>query len=179
MKILKYVGFSLLAVIFVVLVVAIFVPKTFMYEKSIAINAPIDSVWSNTNSLTALDSWSPWNDLDPKMKKETTGENGTVGSKQSWESEIVGSGSQTITTIQPPVMIETDLEFVKPQKSQGKAYIKLLTDGTRTNATWGMTGSIPYPMNIMILFMNLEKDMGKDWERGLYHLKTLSENKSK
>jgi hypothetical protein len=175
MKLLKYIGFGLLALIVFILFVALFVPRSFVYEKTVVINAPIDSVWKNVNSLAALDKWSPWNDHDPNMKKEVWGEDGTVGAKQSWESEIVGSGSQTIETVQKPVLFETKLDFYKPQKSHGKAYVKLVADGARTSATWGMTGSMPYPFNIMVLFMNMEKSMGKDWNNGLSKLKALSE----
>ena len=175
MKILKCLGLGIVAILIIVLVVALFVPKTFEYEKSISINAPIDSVWLRTNSLATLDKWSPWNDHDPKMKKEMTGEDGMVGAKQSWESDIVGWGSQKIVNVQKPVLLETELVFLKPYKSHGKAYVKLLTDGVGTKATWGMAGSMPYPFNVMILFMNMEKTMGKDWDNGLSKLKSLSE----
>lgn len=175
MKALKYVGFGLLAIISLVLIVALFVPKTFVYEKSIAINAPIDSVWANTNSLAAMDKWSPWNDHDPKMKKEISGEDGTVGAKQSWDGKIVGVGSQTITNVKKPILFETNLDFYKPHESHGKGYVKLVTDGAGTTATWGMSGSMPYPINILTLFMNMEKNMGKDWDLGLSRLKKLSE----
>jgi len=175
MKILKYLGLGIVAILLVVLAVALFVPTTFVYEKSISISAPLDSVWLNTNSLAALDKWSPWNEHDPKMKKEMTGEDGMVGAKQSWKSDIVGWGSQKILNVQKPVLFETELVFLKPYKSHGKAYVKLLTDGVGTKATWGMTGSMPYPFNVMILFMNMEKTMGKDWDYGLSKLKSLSE----
>lgn len=176
MKVLKYLGFGLLAVVLLVLVVALFVPKTFVYEKSVVINAPIDSVWVNTNSLSALDKWSPWNDHDPNMKKWSTGVDGTVGAVQGWDGEVVGSGSQTIKTIQKPTLFETKLDFLKPHESHGEAYVKLVAEGSGTKATWGMSGSMPYPFNVMILFMNMEKSMGKDWDNGLAKLKSLSEN---
>ena len=175
MKTLKYIGIGLAALIVLLLVVALFVPKDFKYEKSIAINAPIDSVWKNVNSLTALDKWSPWNDHDPVMKKELTGLDGAIGAKQSWESDIVGSGSQTITKVEKPVLLETALDFKKPRESQGAAFVKLEPDGSMTKATWGMTGHMPYPMNFMNLFMNMEKMMGSDWDNGLSKLKKISE----
>lgn len=175
MKLLKYTGLGIIVLIIFVLFVALFLPTTFVYEKSITINAPIDSVWQNVNSLAALDRWSPWNDHDPKMIKETSGLDGTVGAIQSWESEIVGTGSQTIANVQKPTLFETKLDFYKPRESHGKAYVKLLTDGVGTKATWGIIGRIPYPFNITILFMNMEKDMGNDWNKGLSKLKSLSE----
>ncbi|MDP4239579.1 MAG: SRPBCC family protein [Bacteroidota bacterium] len=175
MKALKYFASGLLVLIIIVLFVALFVPKEFDFEKSITINAPIDTVWEHVNSLSALDKWSPWNDYDPEMKKSLTGRDGTVGAMQNWESNIVGSGSQSITNIDKPSLFETELKFYKPHKSQGKAYIKLVYEGRLTKVTWGMTTRMPYPMNIMILFINVEKSMGKDWNKGLLKLKEQSE----
>ena len=177
MKTLKLIGFGLLIIIALVLIVALFVPKSFTYEKSITIYAPIDSVWENTNSLAALDKWSPWNDHDPNMKKEMTGIDGTIGAKQSWVSDVdgVGIGNQVIKNIEKPTLFETDLNFMKPHESHGNAYVKLRTVGTATNVTWGMTGKMPYPVNILILFINMEKNLGKDWDNGLSKLKKLSE----
>jgi hypothetical protein len=175
MKALRYLAVGLVVLVILVLFVALFVPRIFNYEKSITINAPIYSVWVNVNSLSALDKWSPWNEHDPVMKKEMKGIDGTVGAVQSWESNVVGSGSQTIAVIEKPTYFETNLNFYTPRKSHGKAYIKLVSEGTRTKATWGMTSNMPYPMNIMILFMNMEKTMGKDWDHGLSKLKELSE----
>jgi len=176
MNTLKKVGVGLLIIIAIPLIVALFVPKDFSYEKSIIINAPVDSVWANVNSLSALDKWSPWNDHDPNMKKEMSGMDGTIGAKQSWESDIVGSGSQTIAKVEKPQLFETELNFTKPNESNGKAYVKLVPEGASTNATWGMTGTMPYPFNLMNLFMDMEKNMGKDWDNGLSKLKMLSEN---
>ncbi|MDR3651342.1 MAG: SRPBCC family protein [Paludibacter sp.] len=177
MKALKFIVIVLGTLVFLILIVALFVPKEFKYEKTITVNAPIDSVWLNVNSLSALDKWSPWNDHDPNIKKKMTGTDGTVGAMQSWESEIVGSGSQTIETVIKPTLIETELNFYKPHKSQGKAFIKLMPKGIETRVTWGMTGNMPYPFNIMTIFMNMEKTMGKDWENGLMKLKKMSEKK--
>ena len=91
MKALKYFGIGLGLLVALLLIVALFVPKEFKYEKSIIIKSPIDTVWLNVNSLSALDKWSPWNDHDPKMKKEMSGIDGTVGAKQSWSSECFSS----------------------------------------------------------------------------------------
>jgi len=175
MKILKIIGIIIGVIIAILLIVALFVPKEFAYEKSITINAPMDSVWNNANSLAALDKWSPWNDHDPNMKKEMTGTDGTIGAKQSWTSNIVGSGSQTIAKITKPTYFETELIFTEPNESKGKAFVTIVSKGKTTLATWGMTGSMPYPFNIMNLFLDMEKSLGKDWDNGLSKLKKLSE----
>jgi len=176
MKALKFIGIGLLAIVAIILITALFITKEFSYEKSITIEAPIDSVWNQTNSLAAMDKWSPWNAHEPDMKKVYSGVDGTIGAKQTWEGEIVGKGAQTITKIEKPTLFETELVFFEPQESQGKGYVKLETIGSGTKATWGMTGTMPYPFNVMILFMNMEKSMGKDWDNALSALKKRSEN---
>jgi len=177
MRILKKVGIGLVILIATTLILALFVSKKLDYEKSISINAPIDLVWENVNSLSDLDKWSPWNDLDPNMKKELTGIDGTIGAMQSWESDVeeVGKGSQTIAKIEAPNLFETDLIFYEPWESESKAYIMLEAEGNHTKVTWGFHSEIPYPFNIMMLFMNMEEEMDPVWNNGLSKLKQLSE----
>lgn len=177
MKTLKRIGLGILAIIALLLIVALFVSKDFDYEKSMVVNAPIDQVWKHTNSLAELDKWGPWGDYDPNMKKELTGIDGTVGAKSSWESdhEKVGSGSQTITKIDAPKLLETDLKFLTPFESEAKGYIKLLSEGANTKVTWGFKSEMPYPFNLMKLTMNMDESIGKDFDLGLTKLKKMCE----
>ena len=177
MKILKKVGIGLVILIAIMLILALFVSKNFDYEKSISINAPIDIVWENVNSLSDLDKWSPWNDYDPNMKKELTGIDGTVGARQSWESDVedVGKGSQTIAKIEAPNLFETDLKFYEPFESEAKGYIMLVSEGSGTKVTWGFNSEMPYPFNLMMLFMDMDGEMDPVWNNGLSKLKQLCE----
>jgi hypothetical protein len=111
------------------------------------------------------------------MEKTLTGADGTVGAKQSWKSHVknVGEGSQTITKVEEPSLLETKLEFIKPFKSEADAYVKLAERDKVTTATWGFKSQMPYPMNLMKLFMNFEKQMDKDFGTGLGKLKFICE----
>jgi hypothetical protein len=177
MKALKYIGITLGAIIALILIVALFVSNDVKYEKSISIDAPIDSVWLNVGSLSAVDKWSPWNDYDPNMKKSMTGTDGTVGAMASWESDVeeVGKGSQTISKIEAPTLLETDLKFYVPYESEAKGYIKLTPEGSGTKVTWGFQSEMPYPFNVTKLIINMEDMMEKDWNSGLSKLKALCE----
>ncbi len=178
MKILKYTGIGLLFVIVLILIVALFTPNKVVYEKSISIYAPLEIVWENVNSLDDLDSWSPWNALDPDIKMEMKGTDGTVGAKLRWESDVdeVGAGTQTITKIEPPYYFQTALKFYDPYEREAISYIKLKEkSNNEVIATWGFKSEIPYPFNIMSLFSNMEDMMGEDWKKGLEKLKFLSE----
>ena len=179
MKIIKNILAGILLLAGIILVIGLFVPRDFNYEKSITVNAPIEVVWENVNSLADLDKWSPWNDLDPGMKKELTGTDGTVGAMQSWDSDVkaVGKGSQTISKIVAPELFETRLKFYNPYESEAKGYISLTAEGPEsTRVTWGFESEMPYPFNLMKFTMDMEKTMGNDWDRGLTKLKNICEN---
>lgn len=87
----------------------------------------------------------------------------------------VGEGSQTIVNLEEPNKMETRLEFIKPFKSTADAYVYLTKTGEGTSATWGFKSRMPYPMNLMKLFMNFEKEMDKEFGEGLRKLKEISE----
>jgi hypothetical protein len=177
MKALKIIGFGSAALLALILIAALVVSTEFNYQKSITIDAPIEKVWGNISSLSAMDKWSPWNDHDPKMKKEMSGIDGTVGSKQSWESDVkeVGNGSQTITGLTPPTRLTTDLKFYGEYESEAKAFVQLTAQGNQTVATWGFESEMPYPFNLVKVFVSAESMLGKDFGNGLNKLKKLSE----
>jgi hypothetical protein len=177
MKALKYIGITLAVVIVLVLVVALFISGKVHYEKSISINAPVDSVWQNVGSLSAVDKWSPWNDYDPNMKKSISQPDNVVGAVTSWESDVdvVGKGSQTISKIEAPNLLEVDLKFLVPYESEAKGIISLVPEASGTKVTWAFESEIPYPFRVMMLWMNMEDAVGKDWNNGLGKLKALCE----
>jgi len=178
MKTVKKVGIVLLGIIAIALISALFISKDASYEKSIIINAPVEDVWQHVATFEAQGKWSPWGVYDPEMKKELTGIDGTVGAKQSWDSEHekVGKGTQTIFNVVPLQIIETDLKFYIPYESEAKGFIKLESEGNGTKVTWGFNSEMPYPFNLMKLFMNLDEMMEEDWNLGLTKLKDLCEN---
>lgn len=170
--------YVILGIILLVLIAGLIISKDANYEKSIVIAADREKVWQFVYKLSEMDKWSPWSTKDPNMKSTLTGIDGTVGAKQSWESKMknVGEGSQTISKLVKPSLVETKLEFIKPFKSKADAYINLSQEGNNTRVTWGFKSKMPYPMNLMKLFMNFEKAMDKDFGQGLNKLKELCES---
>ncbi|QBA23801.1 polyketide cyclase [Chryseobacterium indologenes] len=175
--------FLLLATLLIILLIwAAFIPGDCQYEKSISINAPVEKVWQNTNTLKAMDQWSPWNDLDPGMKKEWTGTTGQHGEKVCWDSKNkqAGKGCQELEKVdEAGKRIDTAIKFLTPYESEVNAYVTVVPEGNGSKATWGFTSEIPYPFTLMKLFMNMENAIGKDYQKGLSRLKALSENLNK
>lgn len=177
MKILKIIGLAVVAIIAIVFIGSFLVSTEMNYESTISIDAPIEVVWENVNSLADLDKWSPWNEKDPNMKVTRPVEDGIIGATQAWESDNpdVGDGSQTIAKMEAPNLLETDLKFYSPYESEAKAFVKLVKNGTSTEATWGFYSEMPRPWNLMMLGTDMEAMIGPDYRKGLESLKALSE----
>lgn len=159
------------------LIVAAFTGTSWNYEKSILINAPVEKVWANVSTLHALNRWNPWMERDPNLKVEYSGTDGTPGASFSWDSPVkdVGAGSQTITKVIPNGEIDSRINFLRPFKGKGDAYVLLSVERAVTRVSWGIESSTPYPMNILKLFGVIEKNMNRDFSAGLNKLKSLCE----
>lgn len=175
-KFLIILGLIILALILFVLIAGLFVAKTYHFEKDITINAPKEKVWSFVNTLHGMEKWSPFIAADPNLQVTYEGQDGTVGAAYKWKgNKDVGSGEQTISKVEAPSRIETHLHFIEPFEGQAEAFINLADAGTGTKTTWGFDTKYKYPMNVMMLFMNMDEMMGKSYTDGLNKLKALSE----
>ncbi|NQZ44483.1 MAG: SRPBCC family protein [Flavobacteriaceae bacterium] len=166
------------AIVLLVLFLALIAPKTYDVSRSITINRPKQQVFDVLKSLKRQDEWSPWAKKDPNMHKEFRGTDGEVGSVSYWNgNKEVGEGEQEITKIMDGERIEGELRFLKPWKSESDCYfITEAPEEGQTKVTWGFSGKNKFPFSIMMLFMSMDKMVGKDFEEGLDSLKALMEN---
>lgn len=164
-------------IIVLFLVVAAFVGKAWRFEKSVLIQAPRPSVWRHVSSLNAINTWNPWLDRDPSLSQQLTGTDGTPGATYSWDSKEknVGAGRQTIVAVTSPKEVTTRIQFIRPFKGLAESYIRLEEERGATRAAWGIESSTPYPMNIIKLFGVIEKNMNRDFSKGLNKLKEICE----
>lgn len=180
MKILKRILIVLLILIAIPLIVALFLKKEYAVEREITINQPKEEVFEYIKYLKNQDNYSVWAKMDPDMKKKYTGTDGTVGFISAWESkdESVGVGEQEIAKIVEGERIDLKLRFKEPFEANDDAYMETeAISESKTKVKWGFEGKMPYPMNIMLLFMDMEEMLGKDLEKGLENLKVELENK--
>ena len=178
MKILLIVLLAIAGLVLLVLIAALFVKKEYAVEREITINKSKPEVYSYILLLKNQNNYSVWATIDPAMKKEFRGTDGTVGFVSAWESEDknVGKGEQEITKISDGNRIDYEIRFTKPFKAINPAY--MITESLSENQTkvkWGFSGKMNYPMNLMMLFMDMEKMIGKDFENGLKKLKEILE----
>lgn len=170
--------YILLTIIAVLVIIGLIAPTNYAVEREIAINKPKAEVFEYVKSLKNQDNWSVWSKRDPNIKKTFRGQDGTVGFISAWEgNDEVGKGEQEITKIIDGERIDSDLRFEKPFESISPTY--LITESVSDNETkvkWGFSGKSPFPLNIMMLFMNIEESIGKDFDDGLTNLKGILEN---
>ncbi|UAY50984.1 SRPBCC family protein [Ferruginibacter albus] len=178
MKILKKILLTILVLIVLVLIAGLFIKKDHLIEREIVINKPKQEVFDYIKMIKNQDNYSYWNMQDPNMKKEYTGTDGTVGFVSKWQSDNknVGDGEQTITAVKEGERIDMGLHFIKPFDSKASAYmITDAVDAGSTKVKWAFACKTPYPMNILCLFMNMDKMLGDQLNTGLTNLKNVLE----
>jgi hypothetical protein len=173
MKILLYI---IGAVILIIAGLHFIAPKTYRVDRKIVVNENIDTVFNSLCSLKEQQIWSPWGEKDPEMKIEYTGTDGTVGSATHWiGNKDVGEGEQEIIKIIPTSYIETELRFLKPFESKSIGFFELNTVESGTEVIWGFKGESSFPSTIFMVFMDMDKSIGPDFEKGLSKFKTYIE----
>ena len=67
------------------------------------------------------------------------------------------------------------MKFIKPFKSENTTRFTLAENGPgSTNVTWSMDSPMPFMMRIADIFMNMDKRIGGDFEKGLAKLSSLA-----
>lgn len=181
MKALKIILYVLLALVVIGGVLTFVAPTTCTVERAVVINAPKEVVFKNIKYFSNSEKWSPWKDYDPNMKVTLEGTDGEVGAISRWEgNKDVGKGSQEITRIEDMKRVEEKLRFIEPFESEADVYLQMDDDSSgAVKVTWSFTSESPRPFNIFGLFVDMDKMMGDDFEKGLNRLKTLSEEDAK
>ena len=163
--------------VLLILIIGLAAPRDFGLERQVVVNRPKAEVFGLMKSLRFQDQWSVWGEMDPDMTTEYRGTDGTVGFVSAWEgSDDLGKGEQEIINIVEGERVDFELRFEEPWESTSRAYLITEEVGeNQTLVTWGFHGRMPFPMNIMLLFMNMEGALADDFERGLERMKAMVE----
>jgi hypothetical protein len=166
----------LVVLLITVLALAAIKPDTFRVQRSATINAPPEKIFPLINDFHCWGSWSPWEKLDPAMKKTHSGANSGQGAIYEWEgNKQVGKGRMEIALSSPSSRVAIKLDFFKPFEAHNTAEFALDGQGNATNVTWSMDGRQPFMFKVMSLFMSMDKMIGKDFEAGLANMKGIAE----
>jgi hypothetical protein len=173
---LKKIAIIVVVLIAILLVWAATRPDSFSVQRTATINAPPEKIYPLINDFHAWPAWSPWEKLDPAMKRTYSGAASGPGSVYAWDgNKDVGSGRMEITNAAAPSKVDIKLDFLRPFEAHNITEFTLQPTGGATNVTWRMHGPQPYVMKLMGIFSNMDTMVGKDFEAGLANLKAVAE----
>jgi len=179
-SILKKGAIALLLAIGIFMVVVALQPGEYKVERRLVMNAPAAAVFAQVNDFHLWDAWSPWAKLDPAMKATFEGPPSGKGSVYAWTGNSnVGEGKMTITESSPPDRIVLELVFIKPMAGSSTTEFSFKPEGAGTSVTWTMTGKNDFVGKAVCMFMNMDKMVGGQFEKGLESMKSLVEAPAK
>ena len=171
---LKKILIALVVLVIVFIIIVATRPDDFRVARSATIPAPSAAVFEQVNDLHKFQVWSPWAKIDPQCKVTYDGPPAGTGASFAWAgNKEVGEGRMTITESRPGELIRFKLEFLKPFKATNTAEFDFKAAGNQTKVTWSMYGKSNFIMKAIGLFMDYDKMVGPDFEKGLANLKSV------
>ncbi|MFK0692189.1 SRPBCC family protein [Mesorhizobium sp. IMUNJ 23033] len=166
----------LVVIIAAVLLYAATRPNDFVVSRSADIKAPAEAIFPLINDFRRWPTWSPYEKLDPDMKRTLSGAESGKGAAYAWHGNSkAGVGRMEITNSVPSSLVALKLDFEKPFRANNTVDFTLTPSGENTNVTWAMRGGRPFIAKLMGLFMNFDTLIGRDFEAGLANLKRATE----
>lgn len=151
-------------------------PSELKISRSTTMRAQPELIFKNVNVLHNWEAWSPWEKMDPAARKTYEGPPEGVGATCAWSgNNQIGQGRMTIIESRPFELVRFQLDFLKPIKVSNSAVFTFKPEGRETVVTWTMYGKSNFIGKALGLFLNCEKIVGCQFEKGLARLRSLSE----
>jgi hypothetical protein len=93
-------------------------------------------------------------------------------------SKEVGSGQIQILKTIPNQQVELELHMTAPFEATNQVVYELKTEGTATRFTWHMSGKNNLIGKIIGVFIDCEKMVTPDFDKGIQNLKQIVENQA-
>ena len=144
--------------------------------RSARIAAPPAAVHALLDDFHEWRRWSPWEDLDPTLERTYAGPDRGVGAHYAWRgNRKAGRGSMEITGSTPD-RVDVRLIFLKPFSASNDVTFLLTPDGSGGTAVeWRMRGEQRGLWGLVGRFLNMDKLVGGDFEKGLARLRETAE----
>lgn len=173
---LKIIGIIIVFAVAAMLIFAAMQPNSFRVQRSITIKAPPEQVFALINDFHRWEAWSPWEKVDPAVKRSYAGAESGKGAVYAWEgNNEIGQGRMEIIESMPSSKLLLKIEFIKPFAAINTVEFNLAQNGENTTVTQAMFGPSPFISKLMGLFFSMEKMVGGKYEEGLATLKTIAE----
>ena len=149
----------------------------FEVVRSTTIAAPRERVHGLIDDFHAWRAWSPWEDVDPDLRRDYSGPQSGVGARYAWEgNRKAGKGNMEIVA-STPELVELRLQFEKPWKATNQTLFELAPSGdAATDVTWRMRGRTTGMAALFSRVVPMDKMVGGDFEKGLARMKAAAES---
>ena len=176
---LKWTLAAVAAVIVVFLIVVALQPSDFRIERSATMRAPAPAAFAQVNDFQNWQAWSPWEKVDPALKRQYEGPKAGTGAVYAWQgNKDVGEGRMTIMESRPAEVIRIRLEFFKPFAATNTAEFSFKPAGADTTAvTWSMAGQNTFLSKAISLFIDMDRMVGGMFDQGLTQMKAIVERR--
>jgi len=171
---------ALAGIIFVFVAIVATRPSEYRVARTATISARAPAVFAQVNDFHNWEAWNPWVKLDPAMKQTYEGAAAGAGAIYTWAgNHEVGEGRMTLTESRPSDLIRIKLEFQKPFRATSTAEFTFKPEGNRTIVTWSMAGQVSFIAKAAHLFVDMDKMIGGNFEKGLAQMKSVAETVAK
>jgi uncharacterized protein YndB with AHSA1/START domain len=148
----------------------------FRYERSGVISAPAEKIFPYISNFKMGALWSPYEKVDPNMKKTFSGPEAQVGSIMEFEgNKDAGSGKLELLKIVPNELVEIKLTMTKPFHAENLIQYRLTSEASGTRFSWAMSGDGGFMGKLISVFINCEKMVTAQFDTGIANLKTTVE----
>ena len=152
---------------------------TYTVERSTTVDAPPARVYEQVADFHNWRNWSPWEDLDPELRRNYSGNESGTGAVYAWSgNRKAGQGRMEITDARAPSSVDIDVAFEKPWKARNDSSFRIEPDGSGSRVVWTMTGQKTLMTKVMGIFKSMDAMIGPDFEKGLARLKATAEKTS-
>lgn len=176
-KSIKTLGIASVAIVTILAIFVALQPADFRVERSITIAAPSQAIYGYVNDLRAMESWSPYAKMDVAQVNTYSDPATGVGATCDWEGGQSGRGRLTIVGAEPDREVDLRLEFFEPLATTNQVRFTLAPTDGATRVTWSMEGHNGFVGKALGLFLDMDRMVGAEFEKGLASLKTLAESK--
>jgi hypothetical protein len=147
---------------------------SFELTRRAHIDAPPARVHELVDDFHSWTQWSPWEDVDPDLRRTFSGAESGVGARYAWAgNRKAGEGSMEILR-SDATQVDVDLRFLKPFKAHNLIAFSFTPAGAGTDVAWTMSGD-RNPVMGLLGRLYFDKAVGRDFEKGLARLKRAAE----
>lgn len=137
------------------------------------IEASPEAIFPFINNSQKANEWMPWAEEDPGVKMTFSGPPEGVGSTSSWDSSgRMGTGKAEVVESLPNQSVKTKLTYSKPMNMSQIADVTLKPTAGGTIVRWEVSGNNTFVGRFFCVFINMEKVVGAQFEKGLSNLRS-------